>query len=41
VIGTIAWQGARRAREPEEEEAVDVDPALARRLEEELALFDG
>jgi cytochrome c-type biogenesis protein CcmH len=41
VIGTIAWQWARRAREPEEEEAVDVDPALARRLEEELALFDG
>jgi cytochrome c-type biogenesis protein CcmH len=44
VIGGLAWRWTRHAPEPRKDIAAlngrDVDPKLARQLEEELALFD-
>ena len=44
VIAFLAWHWTREAREPvsasEADNAAPLDPKLARRLDEELALFD-
>jgi cytochrome c-type biogenesis protein CcmH len=43
VVGVLAWTWSRRRAPPEDGDAVDtsLDPELERRVDEELARFDG
>ncbi|HEY7381428.1 MAG TPA: cytochrome c-type biogenesis protein [Gaiella sp.] len=40
-VGVLAWSWSRRAGNGRESEETPLDPALERRLEDELARFDG